>query len=293
MYRMNGVVPPMITPFAQSGELDLEALKTLVNYLSDNVHGLFICGSYGCGPMMDVEERKKVTEVTLAESKGKVDVIAHVGSTSTRTSVDLTQHAVAQGVQAVAAVGPYYFHHQRDSVLSFYEDLVKAANGVPVYVYNNPGFQGYTMDLSLVKGLRDVGVHGIKDATFNIMEHAAYHRVLGDSFDIALGTEAMFLSAAALGTRAFIPGLGNAFPEMNVQMFEEAMRKDFDSCRTTQFLINQMRDVMYLARSTQLAVYAMLELRGIVTTYPRKPFLCASEEEKTKMRNALKELNVL
>ncbi|PKL21425.1 MAG: dihydrodipicolinate synthase family protein [Spirochaetae bacterium HGW-Spirochaetae-4] len=293
MYRMNGVVPPMITPFTQSGELDLEGLKTLVNYLSENVHGLFICGSYGCGPMMDVEERKKVTEVTLAENKGKVDVIAHVGSTSTRTSVELTKHAAAQGVQAVAAVGPYYFHHQRDSVLSFYEDLVKAANGVPVYVYNNPGFQGYTMDLNLVKGLRDVGVHGIKDATFNIIEHAAYHRVLGDSFDIALGTEAMFLSAAALGTRAFIPGLGNAFPEMNVQMFEEAMRKDFDACRTTQFLINQMRDVMYLARSTQLAVYAMLELRGIVTTYPRKPFLSASEEEKTRMRNALKELNVL
>lgn len=293
MYRMNGVVPPMITPFTQSGELDLEGLKTLVNYLSEKVHGLFICGSYGCGPMMDVEERKKVTEVTLAENKGKVDVIAHVGSTSTRTSVELTKHAAAQGVQAVAAVGPYYFHHQRDSVLSFYEDLVKAANGVPVYVYNNPGFQGYTMDLNLVKGLRDVGVHGIKDATFNIIEHAAYHRVLGDSFDIALGTEAMFLSAAALGTRAFIPGLGNAFPEMNVQMFEEAMRKDFDACRTTQFLINQMRDVMYLARSTQLAVYAMLELRGIVTTYPRKPFLSASEEEKTRMRNALKELNVL
>jgi dihydrodipicolinate synthase/N-acetylneuraminate lyase len=293
MYKMHGVVPPMITPFTQDGELDIVKLETLVEFLCDQVHGLFICGSYGCGPMMDVEERKKVTEITCAKNNGRVDVITHVGSTSTKTTVELTKHSVDQGVQAVAAVGPFYFKHNRDSIISFFDDMVKAAGSTPVYVYNNPGFQGYSMDLSLIQALRDVGVHGIKDATFSIIEHASYHRVLGQDFDIALGTEAMFLSAAALGTKAFIPGLGNAFPEINVKLFDEAMNKDYEACKQTQFLINQMRDVMYLAKSTQLAVYAMLELRGIVSTFPRKPFLPASKEEKIIMKQALELLNVL
>jgi len=54
-----------------------------------------------------------------------------------------------------------------------------------------------------------------------------------------------------------------------------------------------MRDIMYMARSTQLAVYAMLEIRGILTTYPRKPFLPALDADKEKMRQALRELKVL
>jgi len=76
-------------------------------------------------------------------------------------------------------------------------------------------------------------------------------------------------------------------------MFDEAMRGDYEACRETQFIINQMRDIMYMARSTQLAVYAMLEIRGILTTYPRKPFLPALDADKEKMRQALRELKVL
>ena len=44
-------------------------------------------------------------------------------------------------------------------------------------------------------------------------------------------------------------------------MFNEGMANDFEAKRKTQFEVNRIRDIMYLAKSTQLAVYAMLELR--------------------------------
>jgi dihydrodipicolinate synthase/N-acetylneuraminate lyase len=50
---------------------------------------------------------------------------------------------------------------------------------------------------------------------------------------------------------------------------------------------------MYLAKSTQLAVYAMAELRGIITAYPRSPFVPASEQDKAAIRDALTALGVL
>ena len=292
MYRMNGVVPPMITPFQSDGQIDETGLTTLVEYLSKNVHGLFICGSYGCGPMMSTDERKRVAQQVVEIAKGSVDVIVHIGSTNTKDSADLASHASEIGADAVAAVGPYYFHHQDDSVIGFYQDLV-AASGIPVYVYNNPKFQGYPMSIDLVQRLRDVGVHGIKDATFDIMYHGTLHRVFGDTFDIALGTEAMFLPAASLGTSAFIPGIGNAFPELNTQMFHQAESGDFAACRETQFRINKMREVMYLARSTQLAVYAMLEIREILSAVPRKPFIPATKDEKEAIRKELVALGVV
>ena len=63
MFRLKGVIPPMITPFKENGDLDEANLQKLVEYLSGKVDGLFICGSYGCGPLMSLEERKRVAEL--------------------------------------------------------------------------------------------------------------------------------------------------------------------------------------------------------------------------------------
>lgn len=294
MFKMKGVVPPMITTFDREGNVDYKGLETLVNFLRDNVDGLFITGSYGCGALMNAEERKKVVETTVSTVERKIPIIVMVGSTNNRTSVELARHAQDVGAQAVAAVGPYYFTHNEDSVCYFFDDLVKAVPNIPVYVYNNPKFQGYPMDIKLLKRLKDIGVKGIKDATFDIQLHALYNRVLKDeNFDVALGTEAMWLAARALGCESFIPGLGNAFPEICRKMYLEGINNDYETCRETQFEVNKLRDIMYLAKSTQLAVYAMLEIRGIVKSYPRAPFIAASELEKENIRKSLKEMGFI
>lgn len=296
MFRMKGVVPPMVTPFYENGDIDFESLKTLVNFMKSNVDGLFIAGSYGCSPLMSVEERKKLSEVIVKEVGTSVDKVIHVGTTNTKDSVKLTKHAVEIGADAVSAVGPYYYQHNADSICDFYKKLVEATKGeIPVYVYNNFKFQGYEIDVNLIRRLKEeVGVGGIKDATFDILLHAKYQRLFADEdFDIALGTEAMWLSACALGCEAFIPGLGNAFPEICKKMYLEGIEGDITACRETQFKVNELRDIMYLAPSTQLAVYTMLELRGIIKSNPRSPFLPATEEQKTAIKERLVELNML
>ncbi|MFZ7133168.1 MAG: dihydrodipicolinate synthase family protein [Eubacteriales bacterium] len=293
MFKMHGVVPPMVTPFDKEGNVDKEALKKLVRYLAKEVDGVFITGSYGSGALMTLEERKEVAEIVIEEIAGEIDVIVMVGTTTNRESVELTKHAKKVGANAVAAVGPYYFSHNAQDVMNFYNDLITCED-IPVYLYNNPKFQGYEIGLETIKKLKDMGLAGIKDATFDILTHATYQRVLKDDhFDVALGTEAMFASARVLGCEAFIPGLANAFPEINRLMFKQGMDNDFEAMRDIQFKINRLRDVMYLAKSTQLAIYAMLEIRGIVTCYPRKPFIQATQQEKEAIRKELGELNML
>ena len=59
-YKMHGVIPPMITPFTKEGAVDEAQLRTLLRFLQDKVHGVFVCGSYGSGPLMSVAEKKRV-----------------------------------------------------------------------------------------------------------------------------------------------------------------------------------------------------------------------------------------
>ncbi len=293
MKKMYGVVPPMITPFKANGELDVENLKILVSFLSKEVDGLFVTGSYGGGPLMSLEERKKVVELTKEIAGNSITVCPMVGTTNTNDSIELAKHAQAAGADSVAAVGPFYFSHKEDELVQFYTDLVESVD-IPVYLYNNPGFQGYPIGLETLKKLKARGLAGVKDATFDILTHATYQRVLkDDNFDVVLGTEAMFASAAVLGCQAFIPGLANAFPEITREMFTKGMAGDFLGCADVQFKINELRDIMYLARSTQLAIYAMLEIRGIMKAYPKRPFLPATDKEKENITRELKRLNMI
>ncbi len=293
-YKMKGCIPPMVTPFNKNGNVDEAGLRKLVRYLNDRVHGIFICGSYGSGPMMSVDERKRVAEICKEEGT-KLQIIAMTGSINTRDSIELAQHADKIGLDAASAVCPYYYHHNMDDVVGFYSDIKNAVSkDFPIYIYTNPKFSGYSVDLKTMHRLKDAGIAGVKAASFDIMEFANLVREFeGEDFDVALGTEALWLPASVYGAKAFIPGLANAFPEICVQMYDESQRGDYEACRKTQFKINELRDVMYIAKSTQLAIYAMLQIRGIVDCYPRKPFNKASEVEINNIRKKLSEMGMI
>ena len=293
MFKFNGVVPPMITPFKENGELDEETLRKLVEYLSETVDGLFICGSYGCGALMSLEERKRTAEIVRKYARGGAKVVVHTGTTNTRDTIELTQHAKAIGCDAASAVGPYYYKHQDKELIEYYSEILAEVKDFPFYIYNNPNFQGYEISMDVLKRLKELGLAGIKDATFDILKYATYTRELADEeFDIALGTEAMWISAHALGCKAYIPGIGNVYPELCKKMWQESMNGEYEEALKLQFKINQLRDVMYLARSTQLAIYAIAEIRGIMKAYPRSPFVPATKEEMGNLKNALSALEL-
>ncbi len=293
MAHLKGAVPPMITPFLEDGEVDYDGLRKLVRFLRRHIHGLFVTGSYGSGPLMSLAERKRVVEISLEEAGSDIPVSVMVGTTNNRDSVELARHAASAGAHSVAAVGPYYYTHTPEDLRGFFADLIDAVS-IPVYLYNNPKFQGYPIETKTIADLKELGLRGVKDATFDILLHATYRRLLADeSFDVVLGTESMWLSAWSLGCKGFIPGLANALPEIVVEMYEASARFDLEATRALQFRVNELRDVMYLARSTQLAVYAMLEIRGVLAAYPRKPFQQASKDEKAAIRAALLSMGVL
>jgi dihydrodipicolinate synthase/N-acetylneuraminate lyase len=287
MLKLTGVVPPMVTPFGPDGSVDEYNLSKLVHFLSERVHGLFICGSYGNGPLMNVEEKKWVIDVVAKTIAPAIQLVVHVGATNVRDAVELARYAEGAGAAKVSSVAPYYFHHTRDSIKLYFERLVQAVK-IPVYAYNNPKFTGVAMDVPLVQELADLGVAGIKDSSFDIMVLANFVRqIKHPDFDVVLGTEAMFLYAATIGVRAFIPGLGNAFPEICTDLYAAATKLEMDRARTLQARVNELRDIMYLAKSTVVAVYAMMKIRGVCEAYPREPFIPLGDREVTAMREAL------
>ncbi len=291
--KARGVIPPLVTPFNKDGSLDEENLSKLVRFLCQHVHGLFICGTYGSGPLMNVDERKRVAEIVAENRLPETQFIVHVGTTNVRDTVELARHAEAIGAEKVASVIPYYFHHNNESIRLYFDRLVNSVN-IPVYLYNNPKLTGVAVDIPLAQELADAGVVGVKDSSFSIMVLADFIRKIDKKdFDVVLGTEAMFLPASALGVQAFIPGLGNAFPELCVELFDAVMSGEQQKARRLQMKVNTVRDIMYLAKSTVVAAYALLEFRGICKAYAREPFAPLSEDESRAIGEQLVKLELI
>jgi 4-hydroxy-tetrahydrodipicolinate synthase len=290
-----GIIPPLTTPFTQEGEVYEEGLRRLVEFQVDGgVHGLFICGTYGSGPIMTTEQRKQVHEIVVDQVQGRLTVIAHVGTASTEQSVELARHAQRAGADLVASIAPYYHHHDERTVLRFFDDLVQAID-LPVYVYNNPKASGFTLTPSFLRRLADVGVTGIKDSGFSFIELTHYMLALQDvpDFRFIAGTEALALPAWLLGAKGCVSGMANALPELVVELWDLFQAGDLERAAHVQLRVNKARQVLHIPSSTNAACYAVLHERGIDVGYPKAPILPVAEDKRVAMIAAFKEMGVL
>ena len=291
--KLAGAIPPMITSFTPEGEIDEGKLRDLVEFLSERVHGLFVCGSYGSGPLMRTDQREQCATVAIDQTRGRIPVIVHVGTPSTEQAVRLAKHATEVGADRIASVPPYYYGHTEDAVLRYYDALVKAVD-LPVYVYNNPKTVGYAISSELMNRLAGIGIAGVKDSSFDLMVFSDFlQKVEKTGFDVVMGTEALFLPGWAVGARAFIPGLGNAFPELVTTLYDACAAGDIEAAREAHYNVVAVRDLMRMGGSTVVSVYEMLRLRGIDAGVPKAPFQLYDDATRGKLADALKERGLI
>lgn len=83
---IQGIVPPMTTPFATTGTIDEAAFRAQARYLLDaGVHGLAVGGSTGEGHALSTEEVSRLTEIAV-EKPERRDVARRRGPLTGRNS---------------------------------------------------------------------------------------------------------------------------------------------------------------------------------------------------------------
>ncbi len=293
--EIKGVIPPLTTPFTEEGLIFEEGLKNLLDFqIEGGSHAVFLCGTYGSGPLMSPDQRKKVVEIANKHIKGRIPIIAHVGTTNTRDSIELSKHAEQNGAKLVAAVPPYYFRHDEDTVFEYYKQLINSIE-IPVYIYNNPKTSGFTVTPSFLAKLADIGLKGIKDSRFSFVEFSHMVLELADhkEFTFVIGTESLLLPAMLIGAKACVSGLANAFPELVVSLYNATVEGDYNKAAKLQLKVNEARRALHIPNSTNAACYAMLRERGVEVGYPIRPILQVKEDKLSLMKRKFRQMNLI
>lgn len=292
MKKFSGIIPPVITAFDKGGKFYERGQREVIKFLKDKVNGFYPVGTYGSGPLMSVEERKKVAEVIVDEVNGDVPVMIHVGSASTEQAVDLARHAESIGADAIGAIPPYYYKYPKDDLLNYFRALIKSVK-IPVFAYNNPGLSNNPLASDMINRLAQEGLSGIKDSSFDIVTFYDYLQTIKkENFVFIIGTEAIAAPAVQAGAQAIISGLANVWPELMKEFWNYLLSADNKKIGQMQLKVNNARAIMKYG-PTLVVCYEVLKARGIDAGYPRLPYSLLDEELRKKVLTAFTEMGLL
>ncbi len=291
-----GVIPPLLSSFTKDGEINEKGIKEIIRFTLPHVNGYYPIGTYGCGPMMSISERRKVLEIILDEVNGKVPIVAHVGAASTKQTVELAKHAKSAGASGVGAISPYYSPNlPEESMFYHFASLIDAVNEeeFPVFVYNNINYSQNKITPGLLKRLADHGLRGCKDSSFDLVNFYLFKDAVSDypDFNLIVGTEAIFIAAFDAGATGTVCGIGNIYPEILKKLYTQYSAGDRGNAFQTQNLILKIRLITKYG-STVPTIHYILKTRGINAGYSRSPLIDIDKTVKQRVKKALAELGL-
>ena len=150
-----GVFPIAPTPFSESGELDLEGMRRVLDCMVDQgVDGICILANYSEQFLLADEERDVLLDLCLAQVAGRVPVIVTCSHFSTRVAAERAQRAAAAGAEMVMLMPPYHgasLRADEAGIVEHYARVAQAA-GLPIMVQDAP-LSGVNLPVALLARL--------------------------------------------------------------------------------------------------------------------------------------------
>ena len=179
---LKGSIVALITPF-DNDNLSEESYIKLINYHLDNgTNGLVPGGTTGESPTLSHNEHRKIIEIAVKESKGKIPVIAGTGSNSTEEAVELSKFAEKAGSDALLVVTPYYNKPTQEGLYQHYKKINDSV-GIPIIIYNIPSRSVIDMSVDTMAKLYELkNIKGVKDATGDLNRVDLQLKAMGKEF---------------------------------------------------------------------------------------------------------------
>ena len=283
----------MVTPITADGKINTETLRKLTNYLIEGgVHGLFPVGSQGEFYALTFEEKKKVLEVVVEETQGRVPVYAGTGAITTREAVALTRMAESIGASAVSVITPFFVHPSDAELLEYYTAVAKSTR-LPVLLYNNPGRTGVNISADfVVKASKVDNIVGIKDSSGDLTLTAEYIRRTGETFSVLAGRDTLIYGTLCYGGKGAIAATANVVPKIIVEIYEAFVVGDMRRALSAQFRLAPLRLAFDLG-TFPVVIKEALTLIGIEAGVGIPPVGGMKPQAKAELKEILKNMGLL
>ena len=290
---LKGCGTALITPFLANGDVDEQALISLINWqIQEGIHFLVPCGTTGESPTLKHEEHLAVVEITVRTAAGRVPVLAGAGSNDTAKAVRLIAELEKLGVNGILSVCPYYNKPTQEGIYQHYRTLADSTN-LPIIVYNVPGRTGSNILPDTLIRLAEIpNIAGVKEASGDISQIGEICTRAPARFRIFSGDDSLTLPTIALGGHGIISVASNEVPRMMARFTEACLEGRWDEARNWNRRLYPLMKVNFI-EPNPIPVKAALAMMGKIQEVYRLPLGKISESARAKLAAVLADLNLI
>lgn len=236
MLTPHGVIPALVTPLTRDGDLLEQGLRDVIDYtIGNGVHGVFVLGSAGEFYGLDKDVKRRVMEIAVEHTAGRVPVYVGASEVTTRNAIE--QARVAQrigGVSALSVLTPYFMAPTQSEVVRHFSDIA-AGTELPIILYTNPARAHVDLTLESVLALSRIdNIIGLKDSAGNLDFTRRVIEETGDDFAVLIGRDNLILDALRAGAAGAIASTANIAPRISVGIYRAFVAGDLDEARRRQ-----------------------------------------------------------
>lgn len=286
--RLSRLHVALMTPYDAEGEISEHCLHKLVAHVKgQGIDGFYVGGSTGEALLQSTDERLRVLSMA-ADAAGSSTRIAQVGSISTREAVRLAKHSAELGYDAISAIPPIYFPHRKEAIIGYYSDILEAAGGLPLIIYNIPAMSGVTFTMEDLRRLLDMpNVIGIKQTSFDMYQMEQLRRAFPQAL-LLNGYDEILLAGVVSGANGGVGSTYNVIGANYVELLRCLSAGDVDGARAMQTASNAVIDVLVEVGVFPGLKYLLYRLGVIATPVCRKPLATLSTSTSDRL-NAIAE----
>ena len=288
-----GAGTALVTPFKPDGSFDEDAYMKFVDWqITEGIDFLVPCGTTGENPVLTPDEHRRVVELAVRVSNGRVPVLAGAGANNTVRGVELAELAVDLGADGLLTVTPYYNKPTPDGLLRHFgaqaEAVEKKKSGFPMILYNVPGRTGLNMtaDTMLRIAHEIPNVAGVKEASGNMEQILTVLRDRPKGFLVLSGDDAWTLPILACGADGLVSVASNEVPKLIAEMVRTQSREIHE--RLLPLLLGNFIE------SNPGPVKAAMKMMGILQSDTvRAPLAPMTDANRAKLGGILRECGLL
>jgi 4-hydroxy-tetrahydrodipicolinate synthase len=290
MTSLTGIIPPLVTPFDTNGELDESAMRGQIRFMLDKgVQGVCVGGSTGEGHTLDLEELRRLVELTVAEVGGQVPVLAGVLANSTYELLVKAKVLRKYKLAALQATPTYYIFNPGDDAVVAHFKAVTEAVDTPVIIYNVIRWNILSADL-LVRIMSEVdGVIGVKQSGGEIKLLADLLIKAPRGKMIFSAQDALLYPTFMIGAHGTIAAIPTAVPSACLALWNAVKAGDHELAQGLHTRMLALWNTLVGSNCPACVKYA-LSLQGCEAGLPRLPMQAATPKQQDAIASALKSL---
>jgi len=290
---IQGSIVALVTPMDESGAVDKESLKKLVEFhIAQGTDALVAVGTTGESATLDEDEHCDVIKFIVDCVGGRIPVIAGTGANSTTEAITLTRRAKEAGADACLIVTPYYNKPTQEGLYLHYKAISDAVD-IPQILYNVPGRTACDMLPETVGRLYHIkNIVGVKEATADLSRVKKIRDLTGDDFAIYTGDDATSREFCLLGGNGTITVTGNVAPKLVHEMIMAAIAGDSETALAIDQKLMALHKNLFIQSNPIPVKWAVAEM-GLMGKGIRLPLTWLTEDCFDAVRDAMRQAGVI